>query len=83
MRPPALFAMVGEARRRRNGRAAGRLCHRPGQSAAAGTRAGGQSYALTAVFSDALNLPAKAKVKLYGADIGEVESIRAQTSPRW
>ena len=26
--------------------------------------AGGQSYALTAVFSDALNLPAKAKVKL-------------------
>jgi virulence factor Mce-like protein len=40
--------------------------------------AGGQSYALTAVFSDALNLPAKAKVKLYGADIGEVDAIRAR-----
>lgn len=40
--------------------------------------AGGQSYALTAVFSNALNLPAKAKVKLYGADIGEVDSISAQ-----
>ncbi|OBK91100.1 mammalian cell entry protein [Mycolicibacter sinensis] len=40
--------------------------------------AGGQSYALTAVFSDALNLPAKAKVKLYGAEIGEVDSIAAQ-----
>jgi len=37
--------------------------------------AGGQSYALTAVFSNALNLPAKAKVKLYGADIGEVDTI--------
>lgn len=39
---------------------------------------GGRFYTLTAVFSDALNLPAKAKVRLYGAQIGEVESIRAQ-----
>lgn len=39
---------------------------------------GGPSYLLTAVFSNALNLPAKAKVKLYGADIGEVASIRAR-----
>ncbi|WP_191986444.1 MCE family protein [Mycobacteroides salmoniphilum] len=38
----------------------------------------GASYSLTAAFSNALNLPAKAKVKLNGADIGEVESIRAQ-----
>lgn len=36
------------------------------------------SISLTAVFSNALNLPDKAKVKLDGADIGEVESIRAQ-----
>ena len=36
------------------------------------------SYSLTAAFSNALNLPAKAKVKLNGADIGEVESFRAQ-----
>lgn len=34
--------------------------------------------ALTAVFTNALNLPLKAKVKLNGADIGEVESIRTQ-----
>lgn len=33
---------------------------------------------LKAVFSNALNLPLKAKVKLNGADIGEVESIRTQ-----
>ncbi|WP_227465359.1 MlaD family protein [Mycobacteroides chelonae] len=41
---------------------------------------GGSSggYAITAEFSNALNLPAKAKVKLNGADIGEVDSIRAQ-----
>ena len=39
---------------------------------------GGPTYQLSAVFSDALNLPAKAKVRLYGADIGEVESIEAQ-----
>lgn len=37
----------------------------------------GNSYTVTAVFSNALNLPAKAKVKLNGADIGEVESITA------
>ncbi|MGH3678637.1 MAG: MlaD family protein [Mycobacterium sp.] len=36
------------------------------------------TYSLTAAFSNALNLPAKAKVKLNGADIGEVDSIRAQ-----
>src|ERR1700757_3190625 len=40
--------------------------------------AAGQSYALTAFFSNALNLPAKAKVKLYCANIGEVDSITAQ-----
>lgn len=33
---------------------------------------------LTAVFDNALNLPVKAKVKLNGADIGEVESIAAR-----
>lgn len=36
------------------------------------------TYPLTAVFTNALNLPAKAKVKLNGADIGEVNSIRAE-----
>lgn len=40
--------------------------------------AGSDNYELTAIFSNALNLPAKAKVKLYGADIGEVGTIRAQ-----
>jgi phospholipid/cholesterol/gamma-HCH transport system substrate-binding protein len=40
--------------------------------------ASGDSYRLTAVFSNALNLPANAKVKLSGADIGEVDSIQAQ-----
>ncbi|MDT5079589.1 MAG: phospholipid/cholesterol/gamma-HCH transport system substrate-binding protein [Mycobacterium sp.] len=40
--------------------------------------AGGDRISLTAVFSNALNLPAKAKVKLNGADIGDVDSIRAQ-----
>jgi virulence factor Mce-like protein len=40
--------------------------------------AGGDRITLTAVFSNALNLPAKAKVKLNGADIGDVESIRAK-----
>ena len=40
--------------------------------------AGGRTYGLRAVFSDALNLPAQAKVKLLGADIGEVEAIWAQ-----
>ncbi|CAJ1586828.1 MlaD family protein [[Mycobacterium] wendilense] len=33
---------------------------------------------MTAVFENALNLPERAKVKFQGADIGEVESIRAQ-----
>lgn len=33
---------------------------------------------VTAEFTNALNLPVKAKVKLNGADIGEVESIRAE-----
>ncbi|MUL75079.1 MlaD family protein [Mycolicibacterium sp. CBMA 226] len=37
----------------------------------------GGTYSLNAVFTDALNLPAKAKVRLYGADIGEVTSIEA------
>lgn len=41
--------------------------------------AGAHSYALSAVFSNALNLPAKAKVKLHGADIGEVDSIEAES----
>ncbi|OHV05071.1 MCE family protein [Mycobacterium talmoniae] len=39
--------------------------------------ASGKTYALTAIFSDALNLPAQAHVKLLGADIGEVDAIRA------
>jgi len=38
---------------------------------------GGPTYSLNAVFTDALNLPSKAKVRLYGADIGEVTSIEA------
>lgn len=38
----------------------------------------GERISLTAVFANALNLPAKAKVKLNGANIGDVESIRAQ-----
>ncbi|WP_234807461.1 MCE family protein [Mycolicibacter senuensis] len=33
---------------------------------------------VSAVFTNALSLPVKAKVKLNGADIGEVESIRAE-----
>jgi virulence factor Mce-like protein len=39
---------------------------------------GGATYTVTAAFANALNLPAKAKVKLNGADIGEVDSIRAR-----
>ena len=39
---------------------------------------GAQSFSVYAVFSNALNLPAKAKVRLHGADIGEIESITAQ-----
>jgi virulence factor Mce-like protein len=38
----------------------------------------GQAITVTAEFDNAMNLPTKAKVKLNGADIGEVESIRAQ-----
>lgn len=38
----------------------------------------GDRISLTAVFANALNLPAKAKVKLNGADIGDVESMRVQ-----
>ncbi|TGD85187.1 MCE family protein [Mycolicibacterium sp. CH28] len=34
-------------------------------------------YRLTAVFGNALNLPTKAKVKLAGADVGQVESMVA------
>uniref|UniRef100_UPI001C2412B5 MlaD family protein n=1 Tax=Nocardia noduli TaxID=2815722 RepID=UPI001C2412B5 len=36
------------------------------------------AYTLTATFSNALNLPAKAKVKLNGADVGQVESMTAR-----
>lgn len=39
---------------------------------------GSGGYTLTAVFSNALNLPMKAKVKLAGADVGQVESMRAR-----
>ncbi|QZH62804.1 MCE family protein [Mycolicibacterium farcinogenes] len=38
---------------------------------------GSGGYQLTAVFSNALNLPANAKVKLAGADVGELESMVA------
>lgn len=34
-------------------------------------------YTLTATFTNALNLPTKAKVKLNGADVGQVESMTA------
>jgi virulence factor Mce-like protein len=40
--------------------------------------AGSGGYTLTAVFANALNLPANAKVKLAGADVGEVESMMAR-----
>ncbi|MFV0494261.1 MlaD family protein [Mycobacterium sp.] len=39
---------------------------------------GSGGYQLTAVFANALNLPMKAKVKLAGADVGEVESMTAR-----
>lgn len=39
---------------------------------------GSGGYRLTAVFSNALNLPAKAKVKLAGADVGELDSMVAR-----
>lgn len=38
----------------------------------------GGGYELTAVFDNALNLPARAKVKLGGADVGELESMVAR-----
>ncbi|MBX7447317.1 MlaD family protein [Mycolicibacterium sp. 3033] len=38
----------------------------------------GDGYTLTAVFSNALNLPAHAKVKLAGADVGQLESMVAR-----
>ncbi|WP_280388000.1 MCE family protein [Nocardia wallacei] len=38
---------------------------------------GVEGYALTATFANALNLPTKAKVRLNGADVGQVESMRA------
>lgn len=39
---------------------------------------GSGGYTLTAVFSNALNLPANAKVKLAGADVGELEAMEAR-----
>lgn len=39
---------------------------------------GDQSYTVTAKFKNALNLPDKAKVRVGGADVGEVESMRAE-----
>ncbi|WP_084495221.1 MlaD family protein [Nocardia shimofusensis] len=38
----------------------------------------GETYTLTATFANALNLPAEAKVKLNGADIGRVDSMTAR-----
>ncbi|PPJ20180.1 hypothetical protein C5E44_00105 [Nocardia nova] len=37
-----------------------------------------EGYRLTATFANALNLPTKAKVRLNGADIGQVESMQAE-----
>ncbi|MFV8053960.1 MCE family protein [Mycobacterium sp. 48b] len=39
---------------------------------------GSGGYRVTAIFSNALNLPANAKVKLAGADIGQMESMVAR-----
>jgi virulence factor Mce-like protein len=39
---------------------------------------GSGGYTLTAVFASALNLPMNAKVKLAGADVGQVESMAAR-----
>jgi virulence factor Mce-like protein len=39
---------------------------------------GSGGYLLTAVFASALNLPMNAKVKLAGADVGQVESMEAR-----
>lgn len=38
----------------------------------------GETYTLTATFANALNLPAEAKVKLNGADIGRVDTMTAR-----
>lgn len=38
----------------------------------------GSGYTLTAVFENALNLPAFAKVRLAGADVGEMETLEAK-----
>ncbi|MGK8486799.1 MlaD family protein [Nocardia asiatica] len=38
----------------------------------------GETYTLTATFANALNLPAKAKVKLDGVDVGQVEAMSAR-----
>ncbi|ORV48977.1 mammalian cell entry protein [Mycolicibacter engbaekii] len=40
--------------------------------------AGARTYPITATFANALNLPTKAKVRLSGADVGEVESMTAR-----
>lgn len=40
--------------------------------------AGSSTYPISATFTDALNLPAKAKVRLSGADVGEVQSMTAR-----
>ncbi|BBY80326.1 MCE family protein [Mycolicibacterium pulveris] len=39
---------------------------------------GEDTYEISATFANALNLPAKAKVRLSGADVGEVESMTAR-----
>lgn len=39
---------------------------------------GGSSYQLNAVFTNALNLPDRAKVRVGGADVGEVVAMRAE-----
>ncbi len=39
---------------------------------------GAHSYSVTATFANALNLPAKAKVRMEGADIGEVTDMHAR-----
>ncbi|MFW0785563.1 MCE family protein [Gordonia sp. CPCC 206044] len=38
----------------------------------------GDSYTVTATFENALNLPNQAKVRLNGADVGEVDSMRVR-----
>ena len=38
----------------------------------------GSGYSVTAVFENALNLPAFAKVRLAGADVGELDSLEAK-----